>query len=240
MMDGGSTNVSGVGTYRILPYLKHKGVGTLDYLMISHMDQDHISGIEDLIEDSRTQGGIRIGHAVLPKLGQKDEAYQEMEERLADAGIPVLYLKQGDVLEGEGFSVKCLWPSMDFFSEDRNDLSLVLEVSYRDFQMLLTGDIPSDVEKRLALSGKLERIEVLKVAHHGSKYSSSEEFLSALRPRIGLISCSATNRYGHPGAETLERLEQAGSRTLITRDCGAIILWTDGESVRVRGYLAER
>ncbi len=239
LMDGGSTGVSSVGTYRILPYLKYEGVGRLDYLMISHMDSDHISGIEELLADSMTPGGIGIGTAVLPRLGEKDEAYEEMEARLVEAGVEILYMAAGDVLASEDFSLSCLWPSSEASSDDRNELSLVLLAEYRDFDMLLTGDIGEEAEKALLEAGLLSQVEVLKTAHHGSRYSTTADFLDVVRPTVSLISCSATYTYGLPSEETLVRRADVGSTIFITRDCGAISVWTDGEKVRVRGYLAE-
>lgn len=236
LCDGGSSNVSGVGTYRILPFLKWEGVGTLDYLLISHMDQDHISGIRELLEGGRKTGGLRIGHAVLPDLSAKDEAYLEMEGLLKEAEIPILYMGTGDRLEGEDYSLTCLCPAADVLSDDRNDLSLVLLAEYGEFQMLLTGDIGEKTERALVSADVLEEIEILKVPHHGSRYSSTEAFLARLRPAVSLISCSESNRYGHPGKETLERLEAAGSRVFITKDCGAIRVWTDGKMVRVKCF----
>ena len=110
---------------------------------------------------------------------------------------------------------------------------MVVLAEYGDFQMLLTGDIGEKAEERLAGSGCLCEAEILKVAHHGSKYSSTEIFLGQVQPAVSLISCSASNRYGHPGEETLERLLESGSRVFITRDCGAVRVWTDGKYVRV-------
>lgn len=236
LMDGGSTGVSSVGTYRILPYLKYEGVGRLDYLMISHMDSDHISSIEELLADSMTPGGIDIGTAVLPGINEKDEAYEEMEALLAEAGVEILYMKTGDVLASEELSLTCLWPSPSAHSDDRNELSLVLLAEYQDFDMLLTGDIGEETEKALLETGLLSQVEVLKTAHHGSRYSTSVEFLDVVCPTVSLISCSATNTYGHPSEETLARLADVGSIVFITKDCGAISVWTDGEKVRVRKY----
>lgn len=236
LYDGGSTNVKGVGERRILPFLQAEGVGTLDYILISHMDQDHISGIKELIEASKSAGGIQIGHGVLPDLAVRDESYQEMEALFTEAGIPIVYMGMGDRISEQMFSFACLWPGREEVSDDRNDLSLVLEVDYGEFQMLLTGDIGKDVEQDLAASGLLSSVEILKTPHHGSRHSSSEAFLKQIRPSVSLISCSATNRYGHPGEETLERLSDVGSRVLITKDCGAIQVWTDGQKVRVKGY----
>ena len=139
LYDGGSTSVSKVGSYRILPFLKSEGVRELDYILISHMDKDHISGIQELLEDSHSAGGIRIGHAVLPALQRKDDAYLEMEELIQKAGISILYMGAGDQLCKNVLSFDCLWPETDVLSDDRNDLSLVLLAEYGDFQMLLTG-----------------------------------------------------------------------------------------------------
>ena len=233
LYDGGSSNVKSVGNYRILPYLRWSGVTALDYIFVSHMDQDHINGIRELVEGERSAGGLPIRHAVLPDLAVRDEAYLELEALLKEAEIPVLYMGAGDVLEEKDCSFTCLWPKKGAASEDRNDLSLVLLAEYKEFQMLLTGDIGTEAEKQLVSSGLLREVEVLKTAHHGSKYSSAEAFLQSIRPAVSLISCSATNRYGHPGEETLQRLTDAGSRIYITKDQGAVRVWTDGKIVKV-------
>lgn len=237
LYDGGSSNVKGVGERRILPFLKSEGVKRLDYILISHMDQDHISGLKELIEKSRDNGGISIGYGVLPALRKPDENYQEMKELFTKAGIPVLSMGTGDVLEKDRCSFTCLWPEKEEVSDDRNDLSLVLLAEYGEFQMLLTGDIGKETEQKLLSSGILPQVEILKTAHHGSRHSSIEGFLKKVRPVLSLISCSATNRYGHPGEETLLRLREAGSQVLITKDCGAIRVWTDGKKVRVKTML---
>lgn len=234
LYDGGSSNVKEVGNYRLLPFLQWSGVRTLDYVFVSHMDQDHISGLKELAKACEGSGSLRIGHAVFPKLAVKDEAYGEMEEIFRTAGIPILYMEAGDCLEGEDYSLSCLWPKGDAVSSDRNDLSLVLMAEYGEFQMLLTGDIGNGTEEKLLSDGSLREVEILKTAHHGSRYSSSEPFLDRVRPAVSLISCSAANRYGHPGEETLERLRDAGSRICITKDCGAVRIWTDGKQVRMR------
>lgn len=232
LADGGSTSVSAVGTYRILPFLKANGYRELDYVLISHMDKDHISGIAELAESD-----MKIGTAILPDVKQKDEAYEELEQKLRQAGAEIIYMGAGDRLASETMEFTCLWPEKGLAWEDRNELSMVLLAEYGDFQMLFTGDIGEKAEARLVEKGTLEDVEVLKTAHHGSRYSSSEAFLKEIKPEVSLISCSASNRYGHPGEETLERLTDAGSRIYITRDSGAITVRTDGHKVRVSEYL---
>lgn len=231
LMDAGSSNVSSVGKYRILPYLQSEGIKRLDYLLLSHMDSDHISAVEDLLEE------IEIGHMVLPKLNQKDEAYLEMEQKVQEKNIPIIYMATGDCLTEGAFSIKCLWPDKENNSDDRNELSLVLLAEYKKFQMLFTGDIGKETEEQLANLEILPQIEVLKVAHHGSRHSSCASFVERTAPSLSLISCSATNRYGHPGEETLERLEGVRSKIWITKDRGAIFLKTNGKYVRVSSFL---
>lgn len=229
LSDGGSTSVTDVGNYRIAPFLKAEGVCRIDYLLISHMDQDHISGLKELLED----GSIQVGQALLPGLQVKDDAYLEMEALLENANVEKIFLNSGDRAERGSYSMRCLWPPTEGQTDDRNEMSLVMEVEYGAFRMLLTGDIDEQTERRLAASGQLESVDVLKVAHHGSRYSSTTEFLQQVTPAVSLISCSATNRYGHPGQETLVRLREADSAVRITKNCGAILLWTDGNATRL-------
>ena len=229
LSDGGSTSVSDVGTYRIVPFLKARGVHKIDYLLISHMDQDHINGIKEVLED----GSIQVGQALLPGLQRKDDAYLEMEALLENANVEKLCLNSGDLAAQGDYSMRCLWPPVEGQTDDRNKMSLVMEVEYGEFRMLLTGDIDEQAERQLAATGQLETVDILKVAHHGSRYSSSSEFLAQATPAVSLISCSATNRYGHPGQETLERLQTEKSAVRITKNCGAICLWTDGSVIRI-------
>ena len=240
LLDGGSTSESEVGSYRILPFLKAGGIRKVDYMMVSHADQDHVSGLKELAQDSGEAGGVRIGCAVLPAVSEKDDNYLELERIFQEAGIPLRYMGAGDLLSGESVSLTCLWPEQNLSLGDRNELSMVLLLEYGEFQMLFTGDIGEYAERRIIRSGTLQDVEVLKVAHHGSRYSSCDEFLRYICPEVGLISCSASNTYGHPGEETLQRLADTGCRVFITKDAGAVRIWTDGETVRVRKYRSGR
>ena len=174
---------------------------------------------------------------MLPKIPEKDEAYEKLEAAFEEAGIEALYMEAGDRLQGREITWTCLWPEGTVRFSDRNDLSLVLLAEYGEFQMLFTGDIGKAAEERLAASGRLCQVEILKTAHHGSRHSSAKIFLDQVQPAVSLISCSARNRYGHPGEETLQRLSEAGSRVFITKDCGALRIWTDGEKVRVAKWI---
>jgi competence protein ComEC len=122
----------------------------------------------------------------------------------------------------------------------RNDDSVVLEVVYGDVAVLLTGDISAEVERAIVPQLTPARVRVLKVAHHGSRTSSSGELLTAWPPHVAIVSCGRGNRFGHPTSEVLERLAAAGTRVFRTDRHGEIRVETDGKVVRVRTFTGER
>jgi len=122
----------------------------------------------------------------------------------------------------------------------RNDDSVVLEVLYGDVALLLTGDIGSDVEREIVPRLVPARTRILKVAHHGSRTSTSQELLDVWRPQIALISCGRENPFGHPSPEVVSRLEAAGARIYRTDRDGEITVDTDGQHVVVRTFTGEK
>ena len=246
LFDGGSTDKSKVGKYQITPFLKSRGVGRLEAVFVSHADVDHYSGIEELLENEEADR-IRIKRLVLPATVQSMEA-EEGCERLAQLaraqGIEVVTIQAGDKITDGILSIECLNPVITAETiqrqADSNEQSQVFYLTYRSFSALLTGDITGEPEQRM--TEKLENLRagrtltVLKVAHHGSKYSTEEDFLETAKPVFSIISCGENNRYGHPHTETLERLKNSGTKTLITYETGAVTLRTDGEEVKVERY----
>ena len=236
LVDGGSTDEKNVGTYRIIPFLKAKGIGRIDYVMVSHTDSDHISGIIELMEDSQ-KGGVEIGRLVLPQIQMIEENYENLVNLAKECEIPVGYIKTGDKLRVGQLELTCLHPAKDYKSEDINSYSTVLEVKYGAFKALLTGDLGIEEEKHLLENGMLEDVLLLKVGHHGSKNSSCEEFLECIKPELSIISAGKDNSYGHPHSDTLERLAKAGSKVVSTIDYGEITVKVEGGRVRVEGYV---
>ncbi len=236
LVDGGSSSVKEAGTYRILPYLKSQGITCLDGVLISHPDEDHVNGIRELFEAVRQkQATLRIRSLYLPLWMKGTEEEKEFREAAEHTGTAVCYLARGDTIASGLIRMEVLSPFYEGGIRSGNSGSLVLSVSCRDFDALLTGDLEQDGE---ALLLPLDRnYEYLKVGHHGSKGSSSEEFLRQCRPAASAVSAPAHSRYGHPHQETLERLEQAGAEIFITRDLGAVIAEGRGNSWRIYGYL---
>ena len=238
-IDGGSTDVSKVGTYRILPFLKYHGIRKIDYWFVSHTDLDHINGVQECLES-----GYEIEHLVFAKAqkeGLEDEDAMEQLIRTAKKqGSQILYMDVGDRLVSGDLSLQCVGPTEKIardFAGDGNAMSLCLLLTCGDFHGLFTGDIAMEQEAPLvaevgSVLGENVTLDFLKVAHHGSKYSSGEDFLDALAPETALISCGKNNSYGHPGKETLERLEQVTDEEHIynTMDAGQINLLLEKES----------
>lgn len=235
LVDGGSTDVAKVGKYRIEPFLKSQGVGTLDYVFLSHGDADHINGVEELLENQSM--GIRIRTLVLPGEHVLDGALLELAGKAADSKTEVAAIREGGKIRDRGMELTCLGPAEDYGGETGNASSMVLALQYQEFDMLFTGDVEGVGEAALAESELLKRCDILKVAHHGSKNSTGDVFLEKAAPAVGFISAGQNNRYGHPHQETVERLKNFGCRIYSTQEWGAVTLKTDGKEVEIKGYL---
>ena len=222
LIDGGSTTVSDVGTYRLLPFLKSRGVSSLDYLFLSHMDADHINGAEELLKDQFR--GIPIRHLCLSAL-PGDETRERLEKEARLFGTELCYISRGTVFREKGAEIRCLSPVKDQKKEDENENSEVLMVEISGLRILFTGDLGEEGEQELLEAGTDLRAAVLKVGHHGSRFSTGEDFLEAVSPGFAVISCAEDNRYGHPASETVERLERAGCRIFYTMKSGAVTLY---------------
>ena len=220
LIDGGSSSEKHIAKYRIEPFLKYKGVDELNYVFVSHGDTDHINGIQEMVE--RQREGVRIKTMVFPEQSVWDEALWELAGLAKEQEINVRVMSAGEVLQKGHFQMKCLWPSDDVQRMALgNETSLVLGVSYMDFDMLFTGDVERGAEEKLTSILK-KQYDVLKIAHHGSKNSTSDEFLDIVKPKIGLVSAGKNNSYGHPHEETVKRLEGAECRMLNTAESGAV------------------
>ena len=259
LVDGGSSDVKKVGQYRLEPFLKSQGVGRLDYVLISHGDSDHMNGVDELI--GRQEISVKIGTLVLPVKEVWDEALTGLARKARKQGIRVVMIKPGQSIREGDMVITCIQPgNMEIKSENAesrresavpgtgneglesgNEASMVLAVQYGPFDLLLTGDVEGEGENQLTKQLE-ERYpdctwDILKVAHHGSKNSSTEEFLRLVRPAYALISAGQENRYGHPHQETIERLADVGSKIYSTQENGAIIVEVEnGEILRMERW----
>ncbi len=254
LFDCGSSSRSSVGKYLLLPCLKYYGIRDIDAVFLSHPDADHINGAVELFE-AGGDNNITVGQLLLPAIAVRDrkEKLGELEEAAGaasqDAPISVGYLKAGDAWECGSARFTCLHPREGFDAEDINACSLCFYVEFlekdslsesrRGWTMLLTGDVQNRGEEALQKeleSRDIRDITVLKAAHHGSKNSTPEKLLEALSPRLTVISSGRNNRYGHPHAELLKRLEESGTTIVQTALSGAITVKYSREGVLVTVY----
>lgn len=216
---GGSLNRENydVGKSVLLPYLLDRNISCLDYVFISHFDTDHYGGLLYLMEN------VKIKTLIFLKQEKESQEYKEVMEIVNQKKIKIRTLKAGDKIELEkDIMIEVLYPINEKF-EDQNNNSMVLRLKYGEFKMLFTGDIEQKAEKDI-LEKKIDvSATILKVAHHGSKGSTTEEFLKKVNPQIAVIGVGKNN-FGHPSREVLKRLEKYEVTTYRTDQNGEICI----------------
>ena len=231
LIDGGSSGYDKVGENVIEPYLLSRGIRKLDAVIVSHADSDHINGIEYLLQEGKADVGILL----LPAMGETDEKYDRLKTGKCRE---IRYLKAGDRFRAGSASLTCLYSGESKEARsDTNRQSSVVLYERGDFSMLFTGDMTKEDELLLmasAYGGMAENVDVLKVAHHGSKTASGEAFLNKATPTYAVLSYRKNNRFGHPHEETLKALSGAGVRMLKTPETGAMKI-----CVKEDGYVIE-
>ncbi|WP_029230863.1 DNA internalization-related competence protein ComEC/Rec2 [Butyrivibrio sp. VCB2006] len=242
LIDGGSTDKNQVGKYTIIPYLYYEGVGSLDAVIVTHEDEDHISGIFEIMDDME-KGGIRIKTLILPDVAKpsRGDNYIRLEQRAKDLGIPVNYIKCGDKIKAS-FDLYCLNPVENMQTEGANAYSTVLYLKKGSFTALFTGDVEQEGEAHIikdiaANEDEFSGITVLKVAHHGSRYTSNEKLIDILKPKVALISAGQDNKYGHPHKEVLKRLGKYKTKIYRTDEMGEITVIMNGNSISIDEFL---
>lgn len=239
LMDGGSTSDKQLGKNRLEPYLKSEGISWIDFAIVSHGDEDHISGLRYLLEECPELG---IGALILPEAGINDQSYQKLISAASRRNISIGYMDAGDWICAGNCRLTCFYPKADTPADfsDRNQQSLVIRADYQDFRMLFTGDVNQEGElMALNFAGEnaFSSIHVLKTAHHGSRFSSGKSFLSAINPDWAIISYEKGNSYGHPHEETLERMNAQGIKLYQTGEQGAIMLHIENGKAAIQTFL---
>lgn len=232
MVDGGSSSEEAVYEQIIYPYLTWAGVRKLDYLVMTHLDSDHMNGLVDLLES-----GFPVGCLLISEVTMDEMEVEEIKKIALKNGTEVVRIGWDDRIKFGEVEIKCISPKVLTSPQTENECSVVLELNYRRFSCLLTGDVEGNGEKTVEEYMKTRSMyTLLKVAHHGSKYSTSEVFLAAVRPVAAVISCGEKNSYGHPHRELLDRLEAVGSDIYCTAECGAVMVNTNGIRWEIKGF----
>ncbi|MCD8129896.1 MAG: ComEC/Rec2 family competence protein [Lachnospiraceae bacterium] len=242
--DCGSSSLSAVAEDILLPYLKYCGISEVDGVFLSHADSDHVNGIVQWLEDYENSG-VSIDMIILPeaKAAYEGGGFDELLSLAAVQGVSLATVSAGQTLELQDVTVSVLAPDAEAVG-DENDLSMVLLWEYSGRRLLSTGDISAEVEESLIGEYEIlseEPLLILKAAHHGSRYSSGEIFLGALRPQYTVLSYGENNSYGHPHADTLERLAAVGTEIYHTALQGAVEVRVDAEGKAViKCFLADQ
>ena len=199
---GGSTNSNyDIGENVVHKYLLYKGISKLDYLMLSHFDADHCQGSIFLLEN------MKVKNLIISIQPEKSEFYEKITNICKQKNINIIYVRKGNTLNIANLNIEILHPSSNFITENKlNNNALVCKIKYYNFKMLFTGDIEKIAEKQL-LNEDLSA-DLLKVGHHGSKTSTTQEFLDKVNPKIALIGVGANNKFGHPNNDVIKRLEE--------------------------------
>ncbi|MEG1827924.1 MAG: DNA internalization-related competence protein ComEC/Rec2 [Cellulosilyticaceae bacterium] len=214
-------------------FLKYSGINQLTSVVLSHPHDDHISGVIELI-----QSGVMVENVIVPSGFIIEGLLKTLYEECSRSGIDIYEVDCGGSIAIDNVAFKWLWPNSEAEAVEVNEHSAVLLLEFGEFQMLYTGDIGKETE--LKLSDRLEDIEVLKIAHHGSKNSTDSRFLLQTKPEYAMISCGINNLYGHPHQETLETLEAYPVKCLRTDRNGAITIDVDGyNDIKVRSQIQE-
>jgi competence protein ComEC len=206
----------------------------IDLLVITHGHPDHYGGLPDLIGEIEI-GELWVNGQLL--IEEQDGAMAQLVSSAMARGTRVRFAPELCSRNPRfgGADLEVLWPCPRYDAAlGLNDNSIVIRLAFGRRSFLLTGDLERDSERLLVAAGRLQRSDVLKVAHHGSRTSTSPAFLSTVRPSLAVISSGAGNRYGHPSPEVVERLREAGARVLRTDVHGGVIITTDGERLEIR------
>lgn len=208
LIDGGGSTSSSfdVGKDTVIPYLLDKGYTKINYVFISHFDQDHVGGILPVLEE------LHIGQIFISPQVEKSENYETFLELVKQKDLKVQEVKAGDKIIIEDITFQILWPIEKPIEENMlNNNAMVMKLQYKSFSMLFTGDIEEIAEKKILnlYKDNADKLNttVLKVAHHGSKSSSTEEFLKVVNSKVAIIGVGENNMFGHPNNEVLERLQ---------------------------------
>ncbi len=218
LIDGGPNNAVLQGLGEHMPFFDR----TIELVIVTHPDADHVTGLVEVLQRYTVEYIVATGVVhTLP-------AYEAFWEQVAKQHIPVTQPRAGDVFEFDGLSMEVLWPVDDMWGlepiGDMNDTSVVTKAQFdTGMSVLLTGDVSTAVESLLVQSQSALQSTVLKAGHHGSRTSSSYDFVRAVDPEIGVISASQNNQYGHPHYQVLRVFEKLGIPIKTTAEDGDIV-----------------
>jgi competence protein ComEC len=225
-----------IGEAVVSEYLWWRGLDHVDYILATHADADHIDGLNDVARN------FDVRAALVARTPFRDPEYSKFAETLAGRHIPIRKISSGDVLQFTGVTASVMWPppATSENAPSRNNDSIVLNLHFGDRTFLLTGDIEAPAENAMLEAQNNVRADVIKVAHHGSKTSSTEAFIRATGPRFAVISVGQTSIFGHPNKDVVDRWRASGAQILTTGKSGTITFSTDGRDLNIETFVKNR
>ena len=224
LIDGGSGRQVLAELGSVMPFADR----SIDVVVGTHPDADHVGGLIPVLDRYTVSAILEPGsHA-------DTMTYRALEAEIQNKKIPRILARRGMVIDlGAGVTFTILYPDRDTAGMETNESSIVGQLRYGSTTVLLTGDAPQSVERRLiARDGERLRSTVLKPGHHGSRTSTSDVFVQRVGPQLAVISAGEANRYGHPHAEVLTILQKYGVLVLRTDKDGRVTLKSDGKEIR--------
>lgn len=211
----------------LVNYIKEKlNISKLDYVVGTHPHEDHIGGLDDIINN------LEVKEVYLPEAMTTTKTFEDVLDAIVNKNLEITVPTIGEKFNLGEAKLEVIYTGTG--EKDLNEASIILKMNFGKHAYLFTGDTTEEVEKTIL--DKDINIDVLKVAHHGSKYSSCTNFLNIATPEYAIISAGEGNSYGHPELETLNRLKKYTNKIYITKDLGTIVLTSDGTSINIKNY----
>ena len=239
-IDGGSTSNTNLSEYILTPHLKARQKDIIDHVFITHADSDHTNGIIDIINND----DIKVINMYLPIFARNNLKYKSIIDACNDNDVNINFLKSGDSIVLNDIEIFVLNPieNDEFEKKDINEQSLTFILNYKNLKTMFTGDIGKSVEDKILK--KYEDIDmdvdILKVAHHGSRNSSLEAFIEKVKPEISIVSSGKNNQYNHPHKETINTLNKFNSKILLTKDSGEIDIILEDGDLKIYEFLVKK
>lgn len=228
--DAFQPDTSSVGERVVSPVLWGRGYSRIDHLVASHTDIDHTGGLVDVANN------FSVGKALLGRMPLGDPELDQLLTALQKRQVPVEVLTRGRTLEIGGVRIEILYPTGDPAGPSDNDHSLVMRMVYGNRVFLFTGDIERNAEQELLSAGTQLSADVVKVAHHGSRTSSTADLVAATHAAWAIISVGRHSQFGHPHQEVLSAWQGSGAAVLTTGEFGMITVETDGKELSVSSF----